>query len=273
MQRSDEPVAAGAVSASGGTRARLRMAAAAALALAMATGIRAQTDEIQVYDASVAAPGTFNLTLHNNYTFSGNRSAEFPGGISPRHSLNGVPEWAYGAAPWLEVGLYLPLYSVEPGGTMVTDGAKARILFAAPDAAKRNFFYGVNLEFSYNAPHWDPHRLGSEIRPIVGWRTGRITFIVNPILDNSFTGARNLEFAPAARLSLAVSPRWTIAVEEYADVGPISGFLPARQQSHQLFGVVDFAGSPVELEFGLGAGLTRASDDLVGKLILSMDLN
>lgn len=31
----------------------------------------AQTDEIRVYDASIAAPGIFNLTWHNNYTPSG----------------------------------------------------------------------------------------------------------------------------------------------------------------------------------------------------------
>lgn len=31
----------------------------------MASG---QTDEIQVYDANLTAPGRFNLTLHNNFT-------------------------------------------------------------------------------------------------------------------------------------------------------------------------------------------------------------
>ncbi len=28
----------------------------------------AQTDEIQVYDGEIAAPGIFNLTWHNNFT-------------------------------------------------------------------------------------------------------------------------------------------------------------------------------------------------------------
>jgi hypothetical protein len=31
----------------------------------------AQADEIQVYDAEIAAPGVFNLMVHNNYTFDG----------------------------------------------------------------------------------------------------------------------------------------------------------------------------------------------------------
>jgi hypothetical protein len=28
----------------------------------------AQSDEIQVYDGGLAAPGIFNLTVHNNFT-------------------------------------------------------------------------------------------------------------------------------------------------------------------------------------------------------------
>lgn len=38
--------------------------AAACLLLGFASQIRAQTDEIQVYDATIAPSGTFDLTLH-----------------------------------------------------------------------------------------------------------------------------------------------------------------------------------------------------------------
>jgi hypothetical protein len=61
--------------------------------------ICAQTDEIEVYDAVIAAPGVVNLTWHNNYTPNGRDAPEFPGGIVPDHSLNGVTEWAYGVTP------------------------------------------------------------------------------------------------------------------------------------------------------------------------------
>jgi hypothetical protein len=64
-----------------------------------------------------------------------------------------------------------------------------------------------------------------------------------------------------------------LAIEEYADFGVISGFLPADQQSHQLFLVVDYKGEPFDVEAGLGFGLTGASDQLVGKLMISRDLN
>ena len=125
----------------------------------------AQTDEIQVYDAHIASPGTFNLTLHNNYIASGSRTPAFPGALVAEHSLNGVPEWAYGVNDWFEAGLYLPLYSITPahGGTL--NGFKLRALFVEPDAAHQEFVYGVNFEFSYNAKHWDSSRYTSEIRP------------------------------------------------------------------------------------------------------------
>jgi hypothetical protein len=233
----------------------------------------AQTDEIQVYDAEIAKPGVFNLMVHDNYTFDGLKTPRFPGGLTPDHTLNGVPEWAYGVTDWFEQGLYLPLYSDASnlGGTL--NGFKLRELFVSPHAADRTFFYGINFEFSYNAKHWDPDLYSSEIRPILGWHLGKFDFIVNPIFDNSWKGFKNLDFAPSARVAYNFSSSWAVALEQYADFGVIERFLPGNQQSQQLFGVVDYKGEPVNVEAGLGFGLTGASDRLVAKLMLSRDLN
>ncbi|MBV9566115.1 MAG: hypothetical protein JOY90_37550 [Bradyrhizobium sp.] len=59
---------------------------------------------------------------------------------------------------WFEQGLYLPLSSVANGEGPVLNGFKVRELFVVPHAAAPTFFYGINLEFSYNAVHWDPRR-------------------------------------------------------------------------------------------------------------------
>jgi hypothetical protein len=160
-----------------------------------------QTDEIQVYDAEIAEPGVLNLEVHNNYTFDGLAAPRFPGGIVPNHTLNGVPEWAYGVTDWFEQGLYLPLYSDASNLGPVLNGFKLRELFVSPHAADRTFFYGINFEFSYNARHWDPSMYSSEIRPIIGWHFGKFDFIVNPIFDNSWKGFNNLDFAPCARIA------------------------------------------------------------------------
>ena len=233
----------------------------------------AQTDEIQVYDANIAKPGIFNLTWHNNYTPSGRKVPDFPGGIIPDHALNGVPEWAYGVTDWFEAGLYAPLYTISSSGNLKFAGTKLRALFVVPDAADQTFFYGINFEFSYNATSWDAKRFTSEIRPILGWHLGRFDLIVNPILDNSYEGLSRLDFAPSARVAYHVDEKFAVALEEYADFGPLRHFFSASEQSHQFFLVADYDAEPVSVETGIGFGLTPASDNLVLKLILSHDLN
>jgi hypothetical protein len=245
----------------------------ALLCLAWARWTHAQTDEIQVYDAGIAAPGVFNLTWHNNYVADGPTSPAYPGGIVPHNSFNGVTEWAYGVKDWFEAGLYLPLYSISGTGAWTYNGFKIRALFVKPDAADQRFFYGVNVEFSWNTAHWDQNKHTQEIRPIIGWHLGPYDIIVNPILDNSYKGYSHLDLAPATRVAYNFNKTWTIAAEEYDDFGPLSGFYAPAQQQHQLFGVFDYHGKPWTIEGGIGVGLTTATDHLVLKLILSRDLN
>jgi len=246
-------------------------------ALAGSPAARAQTDEIQVYDAEIAAPGRFNLTWHNNFTFAGPQQPAFPGGVVPNHALNGVPEWAYGVTDWFEQGLYLPVYTVTNQGALLFDSVKLRELFVVPNAHDRTFFYGINFELSYNEPHWEPTRFSGEIRPIVGVHLGRWDLILNPILDTDFKGgAGNLDFAPAVRAAYNVNSKLTFALEEYAEFGPLQHFLPSAQQSHTLFAVVDYGssygGSNNGVEFGIGKGLTPAAEGWVLKLMIMHDL-
>ncbi|MBV9200146.1 MAG: hypothetical protein JOY83_10525, partial [Alphaproteobacteria bacterium] len=100
--------------------------AGCAAAVLAGAAVHAQTDEIQVYDAEINPPGQFSLQLHNNYTPIGRKEADFPGGITPNHTLNGVPEWALGITDWLELGAYAPLYSWTGTGRVLIDGAKLR---------------------------------------------------------------------------------------------------------------------------------------------------
>ena len=184
-----------------------------------------------------------------------------------------MPEWAYGVTTWFEAGLYLPLYSYDRNLGATIDGAKLRALFAVPKADERTFFYGANFEFSFNSWHWDSTKFTSEIRPIIGWHLKPVDIIINPIVDTAYDGFKNLEFVPATRVAYNLPPDWAVAVEEYADFGPLHGFHPLNQQSHQLYGVVDHMSKIVDIQFGVGFGLTDASDKYTLKLILSRDLN
>ncbi len=233
----------------------------------------AQTDEIQVYTGEIAKPGQFTLTWHNNFTPDGRTMPNFPGGIVSDHALNGVPEWAYGVNDWLELGTYVPVYTLTRDGALKFDSVKIRALFAVPDAEDRPFFYGINFELSYNEPHWEPHRFSGEIRPIVGVRLGAYDVIFNPILDTGFDGVSRLDFAPCIRVDYNFSRVWSIALEHYADFGELRSLLPLSSQQHTLFAVIDYTGEPTSVEFGIGRGLTSASDRLIMKLMLQWAFN
>jgi hypothetical protein len=231
----------------------------------------AQTDEIQVYDAEITQVGHFNLTWHNNFTPSGRTEPEFPGGVVPDHALNGVTEWSYGVTEWFEQGLYLPLYTLTADGRLLFNGVKVRELFVVPHAHDRTFFYGINFELSYNKPHWETSRYSGEIRPIVGVHLGHVDLIVNPIVDTQFNGPGKLDFAPAARAAYNFT-KFTVALEYYGDYGPLEQFNPPSERSQSVFAVVDFGNSSNGIEFGVGKGLTHATDNCVIKLMWMHDL-
>src|SRR5258705_9882351 len=158
-----------------GSRRRLYLLASAALWIVLAQPAKA-VDEIQVYNANIAAPGQFTIQQHLNYVGPGLKDAPFPGGIVSNHSLNGTPEFAYGVTDWWEVGLYLP-FAVQDR-QFLSDAFKLRTLFVSPHADQRNLFYGVNFEFSNTTPKFSQSRFGLEIRPIIGIRSAEYEFIV-----------------------------------------------------------------------------------------------
>jgi hypothetical protein len=237
--------------------------------LTAAARLHAQTDEIQVYTGELETPGKANLTIHANYTPEGRTVAGFPGGVVAQGSVNGAFEWAYGVTNWFEAGTYLPVYTVTRDHKVQIDGVKLRALFAIPHAEERRFFYGVNFELSHNSLHWEGTRYSGEIRPIIGTRGHGWELIVNPILDTAFNGFSHLDFAPSARVAYNPSPAFAVAVEHYADFGEIDHFAAGEKQEHNLFAVADFSRGVFDLETGIGFGLTKASDKVVLKAILS----
>ncbi len=238
----------------------------------------AQTDEIQVYDAEIEPPGIFNLMVHTNFTPDGRTIPVFPGAIIANDSVNGAAEWAYGVTPWLEQGLYLPVYSLYSAnhGTTI-NGFKIRELFVRPHAHEHTFFYGLNFEFSVNKDYWESRTITSEIRPIIGLHLHPWDFIYNPIVDTDYTGGfGNLQYNPAGRIAYNLSSKWAVAVEEYDGFGPLRRFVPYQQQFHEAWAVMDhyspkFLG--LNVEAGIGFGLTPGSDKITLKLMLSRNLN
>lgn len=238
----------------------------AVLTLLMLGGAARATDEIQVYNAGIAEVGQFTIQQHFNYIALGQKTPPFPGGLVSNHSLNGTPEFAYGVTDWWEVGLYLP-FSVQDQ-RFYSDAFKLRTLFVSPHAGERNFFYGVNFEFSNETPPFSQSRFSMEIRPIVGLRNADYEFIVNPIVDIHFGKYAEQHFTPAARIARKFGDDLFAGFEYYSDLGQIGNFDKLADQQHTLFAVTDFKVGDFGVNFGVGYGLTPGSDRFVVKSII-----
>lgn len=246
-------------------RLALRLLAAGAL-MAGAMSPAHAIDEIQVYNAGIAAPGQFTVQQHLNYIGKGLREPPFEGAFASHGSLNGTPEFAYGVNEWLELGLYLP-FAVQDR-QLLSDAFKLRALFVAPNAEQRNFFYGVNFEISHSTPKFSQTKYGLEIRPIIGVRDANWEFIVNPIVDIGIGAAGQADFAPAFRVARKLDQDLFVGLEYYADLGQIGHFNALHEQQHTLFAVTDFKLGEIDVNFGVGYGLTPVSDRFVVKTIV-----
>src|SRR5262245_56764883 len=143
---------------------------------------------------------------------------------------------------------------------------------ALPNAAEREFFYGVNFEVSYAMPQFSDAQWNLEIRPIVGWRKGDYEFIINPIVDMGFGQNGDSIFAPCARFARNFGENLAVGLEYYTDLGPPRNFSTFNEQQHNLYAVVDFKIGRFDVDMGVGYGLTPGSDRLMYKIIIGTDL-
>ncbi len=250
-----------------------RLAAACAWALTMAAAGPARAGdpfEIQVYDGTANPPGVPGLELHLNDWATGHRD-----GTPPEAPLHGqfhmTFEPSFGVTPFWELGAYLQLAERTDDATFDWAGVKLRSKFVTPPGWRGHWRLGMNFELAYLPDAYDRSRWGSEIRPIVAWQDDQWLFAINPIIDQSLAAPGVSDgpwFEPAVKASRTLGPV-AFGLEYYGTLGPIAAPLPLRLQEHYLFETADLVGTErVELDAGLGEGLTTASAGIVVKVIL-----
>jgi hypothetical protein len=252
---------------------RLRAPAAAlALVLVGAGGEARAFDpfEIQVYDGTANKPGAFGLELHLNRFATGWVNA-IPPELPLRGQFHLTLEPSFGIFPWWEMGAYLQT-TLRADRHYDFAGVKLRSKFVALSTFHPHLRLGLNLELSYLPAAYDRDQWGMELRPIVGWADEHWLFVANPIMDLGLAGQslRNgPTFEPAAKIARSFAELLAVGVEYYGALGPIARPLPIGEQIHEIFAVIDLEALPaVELELGLGGGVTTASAGLVGKVIV-----
>ena len=234
--------------------------------------------EIQVYDGTANPPGVAGLEMHLNEWATGHRQATPP--EAPLHGQFHVTlEPSFGVLPWWEVGAYLQMADRTDDGAFDWAGVKLRSKFVTPPGQFEHVRLGINLEISYVPEIYESARWGSEIRPIAAYFDRGWLAVINPILDQALAGSGpggasdGPWFEPAVKAARALGPI-ALGLEYYGSLGPIASPLPIAQQEHYVYEVLDLIGlDRVEFNFGVGEGLTTASEGVVIKAILGYEFD
>jgi hypothetical protein len=238
------------------------LAAGGALLATAAPARALDAFEIQVYDGTADAPGQAGIELHVNTT---------PGTVS-----HFTAEPSFSIARWGEVGAYLQT-ALRADGGFDYGGVKLRFKLLRPSWETDAVRLGLNLEVSDIPPPYDPDRWGAEVRPIIAWAPagGRFAVAFNPILDVGLAGAGARQapsFEPALSALFVVAGVASGGVELYGDFGPIGDFAAWRSQQHYVFEVVNvLRWKRIEVNAGVGEGLTPSSSRFVAKMILGLN--
>ena len=226
--------------------------------------------EIQVYGSETVPRGATMFELHSNFTFQGSKQAV--DGVRPtNHQLHETVEITHGLNDWFEVGFYVFTAAQSATGWQWA-GNHIRPRVRAPE--KWHWPVGVSLstEFGYQRPSYSADTWTWEIRPIVDKQAGKLYVAFNPAFGRSLhgPGVRNgFDFSPNFKLGYGIAKKVSAGFEYYGSLGPVTGFDPFREQFQQFIPSVDLDFGPDwEFNFGVGVGVTRATDHLLVKMIL-----
>jgi hypothetical protein len=215
------------------------------------------------------------VELHSNYTAKGTMGT-INGVLPTDHAEHETVEITHGFNEWFETGFYL-FTSIQPDGSWKWVGTHIRPRVAIPAKYKLPVGLSLSTEFGYQRPNISLDTWTWEIRPIIDKKMGRWYWSFNPTIDKSFHGPeqrRGYEFSPNAKFSYDVTKKAAVGLEYYASYGPLTNWDPLREQEQSFLPAVDIDfGERWEFNFGVGVGVTQATDHLLIKAILGYRFN
>lgn len=243
------------------------------LAISAAHPARAADEEIQVYADEMDEPATFGLDLHLNDVTAGKSAPEFPGEEPSLHRWRLTPEFSYGVSRTVELGLYLPLATLAPDGSMRLEGVKGRVKWM-PRHGSQGLYGGLNVEIGRVGHGLDQNPWNGELKLIGGWRRGRWLFGLNGNLDLALSGPNKgpatLELA--SKLGYRLRPKLTLGVESYNGLGSLDRLGHLASNDHATYVAVDTVLGSWDLNLGIGKGYGRNRDNTIVKLILGVPI-
>jgi hypothetical protein len=209
--------------------------------------------EVQIYTVDTVPKDQLMAELHS---------------ISVSDEFHNTFEFTYGVTNWLEVGQYLctATLSGEPGYQYA--GARTKAHFGFPQTFDWPVQFGMNVELQYmrRAAVSDPFNI--EFMPIAQTHLGRWFIAANFSFERQFSGPgthAGIGFEPAGEITYLVRPWLEPGVEYYGDIGAVSSPDPWDQEQQFIVPAINLhlpePLKPLEFNFGVGFGLTRAYPD------------
>jgi hypothetical protein len=225
--------------------------------------------EIQIYSGETTPPQHLTLELHSNavVTATGRRATQE---LRPEE-LHETFEVTYGLLPHVEIGQYFCTARFL-NGSYDYAGSRTKLHFGLGDARSWPVALGGNIELAYMRRQAEENPLSLELRPILETRWGKWWLVGDFALEKPLSGPGShtgWALSPSGLLSYELLPWLTPALEYYGDLGALRHFPACQHQQHFLVPtlILDLL-PPLEINFGVGVGLTQASSGIFLKSII-----
>jgi hypothetical protein len=250
------------------------LAVAAIVLLTVARAGAIDFYEIQIYPTETTPPGILSLELHSNSVVSAT-GAEAHMQLNP-YQIHETLEGTYGLTPHIEIGQYLATAKLSNGDYEYA-GSRSKCHFGIAATDSWPIRFGGNIELDYMRQAAEEQPLTLELRPIVETSIKRFLVIANLAFEKPFRGPKThqgVTFAPSGQISYQLFPWLAPAIEYYGDMGAIEYFPAVEDQQHFLVPALNLYLLPeLELNLGIGYGLTRASNGIFLKAIVGWDFH
>jgi len=225
--------------------------------------------EIEIYDTDTTPAGHLQLELHSNTTSTA--TGQLAKSQIDVYQVHETVEATYGVLKWLEVGQYFCTAKLS-NGDYEYSGSRTKMHFGIPQTFEWPVQFGGNVELDYMRHAAEENPTTLELRPIAGANYKRFRPVGNFAFIDPFSGPgahHGFQFDPSGMLVYKLTDWLSPAVEYYGDMGSIQPLAKVQEQQHFIVPALNFDLLPqLELNFGVGIGLTRASNGIFLKSIV-----
>lgn len=136
------------------------------------------------------------------------------------------------------------------------------------DVPEEGFYWGVNGELGAVSHRTEPENWNFELRPILGYKVNNWNLTLNPIVGFALSGSDHRpDFSPAMKISRKVTEKTWVSLEHYSGFGLLEDMKSETQATYLTMDTEVFGH---DLNFGVGHGWTKQSDDTTIKAIFNI---